>query len=117
MNKQNSHKVGFDIFKDLKPLEIDWAKKHEENQKNYDQAVLNYNKAVEEEKERFKKLKCPVCKSESKKEVCHSESNGVIGPGYHSHVIFEYLICEDCGVMYKDLNKPAKIKYPTKGYL
>ena len=114
MEKKKTKKVGLDIFGDLKPLEIDWEARRIENEERYKQTLKSYEDAVELEKERFAKLKCPVCKSETKKEIFHAHNNGVIGPGYHSTVTLEYVVCEECGVMYKDLHKPAKLKYPSK---
>lgn len=105
---------GLDIFKDLKPMEIDWEKRAKENQDRFEKAKLEYEKAIQDEKIRFNNIVCPVCKSVDKKAISHSDNNGIIGPGYHSHVIFEYLTCENCGVMYKDLKKSAPIKYPSK---
>jgi len=59
----------------------------------------------EKEQERINQMKCPSCKSSFKEHVIKSESNGVFGPGYYSHVTEEYYVCKECGIMYKDLNK------------
>ena len=103
-----------DILKDLKPLVIDYEKRAKDNQERYEKALKDYNEAIEKERNRFDELKCPVCKSLNKKETTISENNGVIGSGYHSHITLQYLVCQDCGVMYKDINKPEKIHYPSK---
>jgi len=66
------------------------------------------NKALEDERIRVKKIKCPVCKSTSKSFHSKGESNGIFGPGYHYKETDSYYVCQKCGVMYKDLNKPKK---------
>lgn len=62
----------------------------------------------EKEKERLDKISCPLCKSHKKENVVQSQSNGIIGPGSSSWVTESYLVCLDCGVMYKDLEEFKK---------
>ena len=83
--------------KENKKLEKENLKKKEEENKKL-------------EKERIDNLGCPLCKSKEKKIVKYSESNGVCGSGYYSNIIFEFYICQNCGIVYKDLNK----KYEKK---
>lgn len=62
-------------------------------------------KAKKIEQERIDNIKCPSCKSTSKKHIVKTDSNGIIGPGYCSWIIEEYFVCKECGTMYKDINK------------
>lgn len=62
-------------------------------------------KAAEAERARIDAIECPVCKSTAKAEFAQRNNNGVIGLGYASWMIQEYLICLDCGVHYHDLEK------------
>ena len=48
-------------------------------------------------------MKCPVCKSENIKHKEIREDNDVCGPGYCSWVVDEYEICQDCGIMFKNV--------------
>jgi protein-arginine kinase activator protein McsA len=61
-----------------------------------------------EEQERIDKLKCPSCKSTDKEHIIKSDSNGILGPGYHSWLIDEYFVCNNCGIMFKDISKRKK---------
>ncbi len=105
-----------DILNGLKPLVIDYVKRTKENQERFDVALSVYNESIEKEKIRFNELKCPVCESNNKKEICISENNGVLGPGHRNHIIQQYIVCQDCGIMYVDINKPEKLKYPSKNF-
>jgi len=64
--------------------------------------------ARKEEQNRINKLECPSCKSTDKEHIVKSGSNEVCGPGYHSWVIDEYFVCNDCGTMFKDISKRKK---------
>lgn len=66
---------------------------------------LEQERQAKLENERFDNLCCPCCKSKEKKNVVHSKSNDIYGPGYHCVIIDEYLVCLNCGIMYKDLHK------------
>ena len=66
------------------------------------------NKAREIEKQRIDDMKCPCCQSTDKGFVSQGHSNGIFGPGYHYSETDSYWVCNKCGVMYKDLNKPQK---------
>lgn len=63
-------------------------------------------KERKDEQERVKNLSCPVCKSTNKNDVRKTGDNGIIGPGSRYWVTEEYYYCMDCGVMFKDINKP-----------
>ena len=65
-------------------------------------------KRKKDEDERLANIKCPACKSSNKEHVAKRGDNGVYGPGFSSWLIDEYYYCTDCGVMYKDLNKPKE---------
>lgn len=58
-----------------------------------------------EEKERISNIECPVCKSKDKRHIVNTENNGVIGIGHASWVVDDYFVCQNCGVMFKDIRK------------
>jgi len=91
------------------PVEpIDWKKLDEER-------IEAYDKWWEEENNRRDSIECPVCKSKNKQNVKKTDSNNIYGPGSRSWVTEEYLVCNDCGIMYKDLNKPgSEPEYPSR---
>jgi transposase-like protein len=62
-------------------------------------------KKEEEEKERINKIPCPVCKSTNKHHHTKYENNGIMGPGYSSWLVDEYLVCLQCGIHFSDLRK------------
>ena len=49
-------------------------------------------------------MKCPNCKSENTKHEKITDNNGVCGPGYNSWVITDYYVCQECGVMFKNVD-------------
>jgi transposase-like protein len=77
------------------------------------EAFLKMQKGEEEEaahkamveKNRIDQMECPVCKSNDKSKNNLIKDNGVFGPGFESHVVLTYYVCNDCGVHYSDLNK------------
>lgn len=71
---------------------------------NTEEYIEEQRKKEDMEKNRIASIACPVCKSNLKKRFIQSESNGILGPGYHSHTINDYYICQSCGVHYSDLN-------------
>ncbi len=89
---------------------IDWTKEFE----RFDWKELEKENKVRQEKaekqrqNHFNNIECPVCKSTKKVNVVKTDSNKVYGPGYSSWVTEDYLICQNCGVMYKDLKKPKE---------
>ena len=64
-----------------------------------------YDQSKKEEQEQLINLKCPNCKSTKRKNVKITRSNGILGPGYHAIVDDEYFVCEECGIMFKDVQK------------
>lgn len=62
-------------------------------------------KKEDEEKERINKIPCPVCKSTNKHHHTKYKNNGIMGPGFASWLVDEYLVCLDCGVNFSDINK------------
>lgn len=96
------------ILKNLKENPIDWKEVNERIKRNEEETKKRIEEVRRLEEERFNNVKCPVCKSTNKEQVIKSKGNGIIGPGYHSHVTEEYLVCKECGVMFKDLNKSKK---------
>lgn len=118
MSKQKRHIISSsDILSGLVPMEIDYEKRRTDSEKQHERLLKEYEEKVNVEKLRFEDLSCPVCKSKDKKIESQSTSNGVIGPGYHSSILFEHLVCQACGILYKDLSKPKKIEYPKKDYI
>lgn len=73
-----------------------------------------YKIEVSKEKERIKKLACPLCKSKDKTHNLQYISNGILGPGASSSTTSDYYICNKCGIHFSDLNK-KKIT-PIKKY-
>lgn len=94
------------LLKDAKP--IDWSKVEKEREERRKEAEKKRQIAAQIEYERFNAIQCPVCKSTDKANVKKTDSNGIIGPGYSSWVTEEYIVCNNCGVMYKDLRKNEK---------
>jgi len=76
--------------------------------KKYLRLISHIKDEEKEEQERIDKLKCPSCKSTDKEHIIKSNSNGIIGPGYHSWLIDEYFVCNNCGIMFKDISKRKK---------
>jgi transposase-like protein len=79
---------------------------------SYQERIDAKNKAFREAKEkedtRIALIECPSCKSTNKEHIIKRDSNGVCGPGYHSWIIDEYFVCNECGTMFKDLSKLKK---------
>ncbi len=118
MSNQKRHVIrSTDILSGFVPMEIDYEKRRADSEKRYELLLKEYEAKMEAEKSRFENLSCPVCKSKDKKIESQSTSNGVFGPGYHSSILFEHIVCQACGILYKDLSKPGKIEYPKKDYL
>ena len=108
-------KISFDteeIFKDAK--EIDWKKVAAEEEKAEKEREKKKEAWDKKEFKRFKNIKCPVCQSTKKENITKTANNGIIGPGYSSWVTEEYLVCGNCGVMYKDLKKPKENPYAKR---
>ena len=92
-----------EILKNAEP--VDWEKHYEEEKKRKQQAALNKELERIAEARRVDNLQCPVCNSIDKNIIRKTNSNGVYGPGSRSWVTEEYIICTNCGVMYKDINR------------
>ena len=108
-------KITFDDFrKDFKP--IDMSKVYEEDNKKVEADKIRYKKDLKEEEKRFDNLACPCCKSTNKKRNIISQMNGpVVYGGRNSSTVYaDYLICQNCGIMYVDLNK-QEINPPYEG--
>lgn len=87
-------------------IPIDWEAHYKEVNLQQEQLAAQKEAARLAEEKRIAKIKCPVCKFTKKTRFVQSRNNGVIGPGYHSHIENEYYICLECGIHYSDLNKP-----------
>jgi transposase-like protein len=84
---------------------VDWVK-IDQHLREMDETVQKMARLAEiEEQNRIGQMQCPVCKSQKKTYNNLSNNNGVFGPGYYSHTILEFYVCDDCGVHYSDLNK------------
>lgn len=57
------------------------------------------------EQNRIDRMECPVCKSNDKTRHNIVKDNGILGPGYESHVVMTYYECNTCGVHYSDINR------------
>lgn len=51
---------------------------------------------------------CPCCKSGKINEGDITRSNNVLGSGYHKWSIFNYLFCENCGVIFFKVETDGK---------
>ena len=88
-----------------KSIDFNFAKSYQER---IDAKNKAYIEAKEKEEARIALITCPSCKSTDKEHIIKSDSNGVCGPGYHSWIIDEYFVCNNCGTMFKDLSKKKK---------
>lgn len=70
-----------------------------------DEMTESYKCETCSKKERLENIICPCCKGSSINEGGIWESNGVCGPGFYSHNTFPHLICLDCGVIFKKIEK------------
>lgn len=95
MNKNANNSDGFPFS--IEPIEaIDIEEVMKERKKA--------NERVQKlEEGKLNDVKCPVCKSTNKKHVVHRENNGVLGSGYASWITDDYFVCQDCGVMFKNI--------------
>jgi uncharacterized protein YbaR (Trm112 family) len=97
------------IKRDLTKIEsIDWSNFWENRKKQEEEELKIKQEKENKEKKRIEKIKCPVCKSTKKTHYVKRENNGIIGSGFNSWIIEEYLICQDCGIHYSDLKKNKK---------
>lgn len=84
---------------------VDWATINEEL-RGIDKKIAEEQRVAQiAEQQRIDQMVCPICKSNNKFRHMLTENNGIFGPGYSSHVILDFYICNDCGVHYSDLNK------------
>jgi uncharacterized protein YbaR (Trm112 family) len=60
---------------------------------------------LEKETSRINSIPCPACKSIDKIHHVKRGNNGVMGSGFQSWIMEEYLICKNCGIHYSDINK------------
>jgi len=96
---------------------IDTTKIYEDQEKKLNKLIEEseerYKRETEEEKSRIEKLKCPCCKSVKKSPVTITHRDGPLVCGGHNSVqtLANYNVCQNCGVMYVDLNK-KEIAYP-----
>lgn len=66
-----------------------------------------WDEANAKEQERIKNLCCPMpfCASKNIERRQERKSNGVIGSGYHSNIVSDYYICQECGLHFSDVKK------------
>jgi C4-type Zn-finger protein len=65
-------------------------------------------KIVEEKTNQDNKIHnvtCPVCKSKNNEHIIKRNNNGVFGRGFRSWIIDDYFVCENCGVIFKKIEK------------
>ena len=109
-------KISFQKLEDIKFKPVDMSKVYEEDKKRVESDKVRYQKDLKQEKERFENLACPCCKSTNKKRNIISIGNGpVVYGGRNSSTTYaDYLICQNCGIMYVDLHK-KEITPPYEG--
>ncbi len=88
----------------IKP--IDWENFWENREKQKEEEQKIKQEKEEKEKERLENIKCPACNSTKKHHYVNRENNGIIGHGFKSWITEEYLICQNCGIHYSDVNYP-----------
>jgi len=104
-------------FKRVDFKKVDSDKIYEQRRKELEQEVKEseerYKRETEEEKVRISKLKCPCCKSVKKSPITITHRDGPLVCGGRNSVqkLANYNVCQNCGVMYVDLNK-KEIAYP-----
>ena len=113
-------------FKSVNGLEgfkpIDMTKMYEQRRKELDKEISDsqerYKKETSDEEIRISKLKCPCCKSIKKFSITISHHDGQLilgGRNAPAQILADYNVCQDCGVMYVDLNK-KKIEPPMDDF-
>jgi hypothetical protein len=120
--KKDSKRVKISMKDILKPglpegfKPIDMSKVYEEDKKKVEADKIRYKNDLKKEGERFDNLSCPCCKNTNKKRniISHMNSPVVYGGRNSSTVHADYLICQNCGIMYVDLNK-KEINPPYEG--
>ena len=96
---------------------VDSSKIYEQRKKELEQEVKEseerYKRETEEEKVSIEKLKCPCCKSIKKTPftIAHRDGPLICGGRNSVQKLADYNVCQNCGVMYVDLNK-KEIAYP-----
>jgi C4-type Zn-finger protein len=89
---------------------VDIVKVHQEIQKQLEEQEKENKRKELAEFKRIDQMECPVCKSNDKARHRLMNDNGIMGPGYSSHVILEFYICNTCGVHYSDLKKKNHVQ-------
>jgi transcriptional regulator with XRE-family HTH domain len=51
---------------------------------------------------------CPLCNSDNIKDISMYSDNGIFGPGYRVHKTFDAMICNDCGIIFRNVNTSSK---------
>ena len=84
---------------------VDPASIYESFHKLEQEAEEDARRKERAEFDRIDRMECPVCHSNGKTRHNIVKDNGILGPGYESHVVMTYYVCNDCGVHYSDLKK------------
>lgn len=111
--KDLDNKEIVNVVEELKSIWMDPSKIFKELKEQQDLSEELYNAQMKEEEERIFNLCCPLCKSNDKYLHIDYSTNGVYGPGSSSRVTNEYYICNECGILFKDLHK-KDIQRPSK---
>jgi transposase-like protein len=106
-------KIEKEDIEELKSIWMDPGKIFKELKEQEDLSQELYELEVKEENMRISNLCCPLCKSNNKHLHIDYSSNGIYGPGSSSRIINEYYICNECGILFKDLKK-KDIQRPSK---
>jgi hypothetical protein len=111
MAKENKYSKRVKItMKDILPAgfkPMDMSKYYEDRKKRIEEDEERYKREIKAEELRRVKLKCPCCKSAKKEPVSITHRDGPLVCGGRNHVqtLAQYNICQDCGVMYVDLDR------------
>ena len=98
-----SKKFNFKRSENWTPIDMSQVYKNMEESRKREEEQIR----IEREKEelRINKIKCPICKSTDKINHIRRDNNGIMGSGFNSWVIEQYLICKSCGIHYSDVTK------------
>jgi len=105
-------KIEKEDIEELKSIWMDPSKIFKELKEQQDLAEELYNAQMKEEFERISNLCCPLCKSLDKYLHIDYSTSGIYGPGGSSKIHNEYYICNECGILFRDLKK-KDIRRPT----
>jgi len=98
-----SKRVKIERSGDWTPIDMSEVLKNMEESREREKEIKRIE--LERETSRINSIPCPACKSIDKIHHAKRGNNGVMGSGFQSWIIEEYLICKNCGIHYSDINK------------